>query len=66
MGGPITAIRSEPQYEETFLQTYWPNEDSNQPAHPRSLIRVFVVRNFASLAMQNASSDDSDQPPRMI
>ena len=26
-----------------YLLTFAPNEDSNQPAHPRSLIRVFVV-----------------------
>ena len=35
---------NEPQREKTYLLTYAPNEDSNQPAHPRSLIRVFVVR----------------------
>ena len=34
----------EPQREKTYLVTCGPNEDSNQPAHPRSLIRVFVVR----------------------
>ena len=28
----------------TYLLTYAPNADSNQSAHPRSLIRVFVVR----------------------
>ena len=28
----------------TYLTTCAPNEDSNQPAHPRSLIRVSVVR----------------------
>ena len=33
-----------PQCEKTYLLTCAPNEDSNQPAHPRSLIRVFVVR----------------------
>ena len=26
-----------------YLLTYAPNEDSNQPAHPRSLIRIFAV-----------------------
>ena len=30
--------------EKPYLLTCAPNEDSNQPAHPRSLIRVFVVR----------------------
>ena len=32
------------QSEKTYLLTFAPNEDSNQPAHPRSLIRVFVIR----------------------
>ena len=27
-----------------YLLTCAPNEDSNQPAHPRSLIRIFIVR----------------------
>ena len=30
--------------EKTYLLTCAPNEDSYQPVHPRSLIRVFVVR----------------------
>ena len=34
----------EPEWEKTYLLTYSPNEDSNQPARLRSLIRVFVVR----------------------
>ena len=40
-----------------------PNEDSNhQPAHQRSLIRVFVVRmKKLSLAIKNSPSEDSDQ-----
>ena len=37
-------ISYEPQREKTYLVTCEPNEDSNQPAHPRCLIRVFVVR----------------------
>ena len=35
---------NEPQCEKTYLLTCAPNEDSDQPARPRSLIRVFVVR----------------------
>ena len=35
---------NEPQREKTYLQTFARNEDSNQTAHPRNLIRVFVVR----------------------
>ena len=33
-----------PKCEQTYLLACAPNEDSNQPAHPLSLIRVFVVR----------------------
>ena len=32
-----------PQLEKTYLLTCLPNEDSNQPAHPLSLTRFFVV-----------------------
>ena len=35
---------NEPQLQKTYLLTCLPNEDSNQPAHPRSLISVFIVR----------------------
>ena len=35
---------NEPQREKTYLLTCALKEDSDQPAHPRSLIRVFVVR----------------------
>ena len=40
-----------------------PNEDSNQPAHLCSLIRVFVacIRTFSSLAILNAPSEDFDE-----
>ena len=34
----------EPWREKTYLLTCAPNKDSNQPAHPRSLTRVFVIR----------------------
>ena len=34
----------EPQREKIYLLTWVQNEDSNQPAHPRSLIRVSVFR----------------------
>ena len=33
----------EPQHEKTYLRTCAPWEDSHQPAHPFSLIRVFFV-----------------------
>ena len=43
-----------------------PNEDSNQLAHPSSLIRVFVfrIKTFSSLAIQNAPSEGFDQTAR--
>ena len=37
-------IKYRPQREKTYFLTCAPNEDSNQPAHLRSLIRVFVFR----------------------
>ena len=39
------------------------NEDSNQPAHPPSLIAVYAVRKkkFCVLSYPNAPSEDSDQ-----
>ena len=33
----------EPQRKKTYLLTRAHNEDSNQPAHPRSLIRIVIV-----------------------
>ena len=44
------------------------NEDSNQPAHARSLIMessLSAWRNFVSLDIQKALREDSDQPARM-
>ena len=43
--------------------TWSPNNDSNQPAYPRSLTRVFVVRmkKLCIMGYLNASSDNSDQ-----
>ena len=34
----------DPQREKTYLLTCAPNEDSNQPAHSRNLIRFFALR----------------------
>ena len=46
-----------PEVGKTYLLKCTPNEDSNQPAHARSLIRVFVVgmKNFASLAIRKCA-----------
>ena len=46
---PVTTIvdlveTNQPQHEKMYLLTCAPNEDSNQPAQPRSMIRVVVVR----------------------
>ena len=38
----------EPQHQKTYLQTYAPSEDSDQPAHSRRLIRIFTGRIFDS------------------
>ena len=54
---------NELQLEKVYFLKCAPNGDSDQHAHPRSLIRVLVVgmKKFASFAIQNASSEDSDQ-----
>ena len=54
--------------EKRFFLTCASNEDSDQTARMRNLIRVFVVRlkkQLASLAIQNAFSEDSDQAARI-
>ena len=40
----MTGNTFEPQREKTYLLTCAPIEDSNQPAHSCSVIRVFIVR----------------------
>ena len=50
------------QHEKTYLLTCATNEDSNQPVHLHSMISVHCVNyETASLAIQNAPSEDSDQ-----
>ena len=51
-----TKCKNEPQRKKTYQLTCAPNEDSNQPAHPRSLIRVFVVK-----ILMKIHNEDSDQ-----
>ena len=54
----------ETQSESTYLLTCASNEDSDQPAHPRSLISVFVVRmkKHCTLGYLNkVPGEDSDQ-----
>ena len=44
----LSAIKYAPPRLETYLRTCAPSEDSDQPAHSRSLIRIFTVRIFDS------------------
>ena len=37
------------RHAKTCLRAYEDSEGPDQPAHPRSLIRVFAVRNIVSL-----------------
>ena len=39
----------EPPHDKTNKMTFVPSEDSDQPGHPPSLIRVFAVRSVGSL-----------------
>ena len=39
----------EPPHDQTNKMTFAPSEDSDQPGHPPSLIRVFAVRLIGSL-----------------
>ena len=57
----------EPPHDKTNKMTFVPIEDSDQPGHPPSLIRVFVVRSVGSLdsILLQADSADYDQIGRM-
>ena len=41
-------ITNEPPHDKTNIMTCAPSEDSDQPVHPPSLIRVFAVRSIGS------------------
>ena len=45
----------EPPHDKTNKMTFVHSEDSDQPGHPPSLIRVFVVRSMGSLGPNFAS-----------
>ena len=45
----------EPPHDKTNKMTFEPSENSDQPGHPPSLIRVFVVRSVGSLGPNFAS-----------
>ena len=53
--------------DKTSKMAYAPSEDSDQPWHPPSLIRVFAVRmkKLGSLATHWVHSEDSDQTELM-
>ena len=45
----------EPPHDKPNKMTFVPSEDSDQPGHPPSLIRVFAVRSMGSLGPNFAS-----------
>ena len=45
----------EPSHDKTNKMNFVPSEDSVQPGHPPSLIRVFAVRSVGSLGPNFAS-----------
>ena len=45
----------EPLHDKTNKMTFVPSENSDQPGHPSSLIRVFAVRSLGSLGPNFAS-----------
>ena len=53
----------DPHRKQMYLLICASNEDSNQHAHPRSLIRIFIVRRkkLCILCYPNTPKKDSDQ-----
>ena len=60
----------EPQHDKTSRMTCSPSEDSDQPEHPPSLIRVFTVHSMGSqghkVSTRTAKTDQIGQMPRLI
>ena len=58
----------EPPRDKTNKMACAPSEDSDQPGHPPSLIRVFAVRMKKAqvLSFQLSASEDSDQTGGML
>ena len=48
----------EPPHDKTNKMTFVHSEDSDQPGHPPSLIRVFAVRSVGSLGPNFASGGE--------
>ena len=57
------SMLNEPPHDKTNKMACAPSEDSDQPGHPPSLIRIFAVawRKRGSLATNRAHSQNSDQ-----
>ena len=47
-GQRLLFVTNEPQHDKINKITCAPSEDSDQPGHPPSLIRVFAVRSMGS------------------
>ena len=60
----VISKTSKLQHRKIYLLTCAPTEDSSQPARLFSL-HCLQWRNFASLAIQNVSNEDSDQTVKM-
>ena len=45
---PVERCNNGPAHDKTYNKTHAASEDSDQPAHPRSLIRVFAGPSTAS------------------
>ena len=60
-------ITFEPPRDKTNKITCAPSEDSDQPGHPPSLIRVFACAQWVAKdpSFLHADSEDSDQTGRM-
>ena len=60
----------EPQHDKTNKMMCAPSEDLDQPGHPTSLIRVFVVRMKKPLVLSypqcTAKTDQTGRMPRLI
>ena len=57
----------EPEQDKTNKTVYVPSEDSNQPKHPTSMIRFFVLRSMVAkdLRLLYAGSEDAGQTERL-
>ena len=67
----IMKNRNEPQCQKIYLWTCAPSEDSDQPAHSRSLIRIFawciwITKDAKLLHTDNEASDQTVRMRRLI